>query len=263
MSKIIILILGIGLVLQLKAQDLSLKVGTEFPLQHFIGLNYLLNEKYSVDLSYGRIDEPYDNELYNWIKVPDDKKAEVEFLQFTSEGGSVLEVGGNYHHKNWNFGFYVQKLRLNSSGTYRKIIDSDLFREDLTSQELSTVDQFFNSPFALFVNTEDRVSLQTDAIQLGLKVGRSFSFKNPKLTMFAEFGWSKNLTANSEPTYDRSLIENIIRFEEQRTGTTSQLSKSLDVDEKAQEIEDLIIQYGYIPNLTIGVAYKIYKLKRN
>jgi|GEM_PF-3918560 len=245
----------------LKAQDLNISVGTEFPVQHFIGINYQHNEKFSGSFSFGRVDSPYNDELYDWISVPDNLKAQIDFLQLTTDDGSVIEIGSNYHYQKWYGGLYLQRIRLNASGNYREIINSDLIQEDLNAGERREINEFLNSPLALFVNFEEKVELETTLIQLGLRVGRQFYFKNPKLSMLVELGLSKNMSSKSEGFYDEQLLQRVIGLEQQILGTQGRLEEGLNIENRLDDIDDMFNDYGYIPSLTIGISYKIHSWK--
>jgi len=247
------------------SQELKLRIGTEFPLQHYIGINYQLNKTFSADLSIGSVSSPYNNELYDWIKVPSKQQARKEFLQDLSDDGNALSFGVNMHKNKWYFGVYCQYIKLNASGSYDEILNSELIQEEFTDEEKAILDSvltILRTPLGgLILNLNDRVSIETSLFQLGVKVGRQFQFKNPKLSMNVELGITANMYANTKTTYDRSLSSRVESIAQNQLSTSSgdQIIENLDFDARGEEVNQFFEDYGYIPGLRIGFSYLLYK----
>jgi hypothetical protein len=268
MKKNLLLIAAFLFLLDGYGQELRLRLGTEFPLQHYIGVNYQFNPKFSADLSYGIVDSPYNNELYDWINVPSKFQSRKEFLQELTDDGSVVAFGGNFHKNKWYFGLHFQYIQLNASGSYDQILNNDLVQEELSSSEqilLDSVLTLLRSPIGSFViNLDNRVAMETSLFQMGLKVGRQFQFKNPKWSMNIELGLTANLHATTETYYDRNLL-NRIEFlaNTQFTGSSSeQILENLNFDERGEQVNEFFRDYGYIPGLRIGFSYLLYKKEK-
>ena len=265
MKRNLLLIAAISYFFSGYNQEVRLKIGTEFPLQHYIGVNYQHNLKFSADLSFGIVDSPYNDELYDWIKVPADKKSRKDFLQQTTDDGWVLEFGGNFHKNDWYFGIQGQFIKLNFSESYNEIIKTDLVQNDLASGEKALLDSVLvqaRSPLGrLIVDLDDRVEIESSLFQLGLKAGRQFQFKNPKLSMFVELGITANMHTKTKTSYDRNLATTIESFaENQVVGSNSnQILENLDFEKQGEQINQFFEDYGFIPGLSVGVAYRLYK----
>lgn len=250
------------------SQELKLRIGTEFPLQHYIGLNYQHNKTFSADFSFGLVTSPYNNELYDWINVPSRFEARKDFLQALSDDGNVTAFGINVHKNKWYFGVHCQFINLNASGSYEEILNSDLIQEEFSVEEQAILDSVLSilrSPFGGFiVNLNDRVAIETSLFQLGLKVGRQFQFKNPKMSMNVELGITANMSATTKTFYDRSLaarVENIALF--QLSGSSGdQILENLNFEERGNQVNEFFEDYGYIPGLRIGFSYLIYKKEK-
>lgn len=235
-----------------KAQFLRAKVGIDIPMQYLIGLNYQQGKHFSFDLSGGIITSPWNNELYDVIRVPSKHKARKEFLQETTDGGWVIGTGANYNFKNWYAGLFIQQIQLNASGSYRYILNSDLLQQEMTPEEKQQLDIALGI-FGPFVNLNDEISLQTKLLQGGLKVGRRFFFKNPRFEFRLELAYSMNLNARTTTNYDVSLVNEIVNLD-----PTSDLSERLDFNTRVKEVDQFFIDYGYIPTLNAGLTYLLF-----
>lgn len=268
MNRILISLIGLIGFYSTYGQEVSMRLGTEFPLQHYIGVNYQHNEKFSADFSYGINDTPYNDELYDWIRVPSDKESLKDFLQDITEDGNVLSLGVNYHKDNWYFGIKAQYIKLYGSGSYKEIINSDLVREGLASGEKTLLDSVLtalDNPIArLFVNLDDQVEIESSLFQLGLKVGREFQFKNPKLSMHLELGLTANMRASTRTSYDQNLVSSIESFAlNQVTGSNrDQILENIDLITKGDQLNEFFEDYAYIPSLSIGFSYRLYKKEK-
>jgi hypothetical protein len=268
MKRILVFLTALVFSFSVNAQEVKVRIGTEFPLQHFVGINYQHNEKFSADFSYGINDTPYNDELYDWIRVPSDKESLKDFLKDITDDGNVLSLGVNYHKDKWYFGVKAQYIKLYGSGSYRDIINSDLVREGLASGEkilLDSVLSALDNPIArLFVNLEDEVRMESSLFQLGLKVGREFQFKNPKLSMNLELGLTANMSASTKTSYDQNLVSALESFAlNQVTGSNrDQILENIDLVTEGGQLNEFFEDYAYIPSLSIGLAYSLYKKEK-
>mgnify|MGYP001361437455 CR=1 FL=1 len=265
MKKNLLLIAAFLFLLDGYGQELRLRLGTEFPLQHYIGVNYQFNPKFSADLSYGIVDSPYNNELYDWIKVPSKHEARKDFLQEITDDGSVIAFGGNVHKNKWYFGIHCQFIKLNASTSYEQLLVNELIQEELSSSEQALLDSvlmLLKGPFGRFIfNLDERVSMESSLFQLGLKIGRQFQFKNPKWSMNVELGLTANMYTKTETFYDRNLVsrvENLARTQ-LSSEDSEQILKHLNFDERGEQVNEFFRDYGYIPGLRIGFSYLLYK----
>ena len=265
MKRTLFLIASIFCFISTFSQEVSLRLGTEFPLQHYLGINYQHTTKLSADLTLGFVGSPYNDELYDWINVPAEQESRKDFLQLTTDDGWAIGVGGNLHKNKWYFGVYGQLIRLNASGSYREIINSDLIQNDIASGEKALLDSvlmLLDNPLGrLIVDLDDKISTKTMLFQLGLKAGRKFQFKDPKWSMNVELGITANMYANTTTIYDRDLAPIIESFaQNQVTGSNSgQIQENLDFERQGERIDEFFKDYGYIPGLRIGVSYLLYK----
>ncbi len=247
------------------AQEIKLQIGTDFPLNHYVGINYQHNERFSADVSFGLVTSPYNNELYDWINVPSRLESRKDFIQDFTKDGNVFAFGVNVHKNKWYAGVQVQFIQLNGSGSYNDIINSDLVQNDLASGEKALLDSvltILNSPLgSALVNLNDEVSIETNLIQLGIKAGRQIQFKDSKFSMNVELGISANMQAKTTTTYDRALASQIDFFAQNIvTGSNSgQIQENLDFEQQGQLVNEFFEDYGFIPSLRIGVAYQLWK----
>lgn len=241
----------------LQAQELRADLGTEFPLQYFIGLNYQHGKWVSGDISIGVVTSPYNNELYDWISVPAKQVARKEFLQETTEGGSVFDFGLNLHYRKWYCGVFGQMIQLNAAGSYEYILNSKLVKEELRVDEKFTLDSILDLPWVpLLVNFEDEIALHTKLFQLGFKVGKRFQFKNPRWSARIELSITKNIYAKSTSSYDNTIVSLI-------TNGNPNLAERLDFDARLAEVDKFFSDYGYIPGASFGISYLIYSWKKD
>jgi hypothetical protein len=265
MNRFILLFTAILCYFSGASQEVRISLGTEFPLQHYIGINYQHNQKLSADLSFGIVDSPYNDELYDWIRVPSKHQARKDFLQALTDDGSVFGFGVNFHHNKWYFGVHGQFIKLNASGSYDEILSSDLVQEEFTSEEKMVLDSvltILRSPFGgLILNLNNRVSMETSLFQLGIKVGRRFQFNNPKLSMNVELGITANVNAKTKTTYDRSLYSRVEGIARNQLSASSGdlILENLNFDERGEEVNQFFEDYGYIPGLRIGFSYLLYR----
>jgi len=248
----LLLIAAITLQLEGKAQFLRAKVGIDIPMQYLVGLNYQQGKKFSFDLSAGIITSPWNNELYDVIRVPEKHKARKDFLQETTDGGWVLGTGANFNFGNWYAGVFGQRVILNASGTYKFILGSDLLQQELTEDEKTQLDLAIGL-FGPFVNLNDEITLHTELYQLGLKIGRRFFFRNPRFEFRLEFAFSKNMYAKTTTNYDEGLVNNIIALD-----PGGQLSERLDFNKRIEEVDVFFRDYGYIPTINTGLTYLLF-----
>jgi len=197
------------------------------------------------------------------IDVPEDQQARKDFLQATTDGGWAIDLGVNFHMGKWYVGVFGQYIRLNASGSYDYILTSDFVTEELTDQEKEVIDQYLNSPLALFVDFGEEIALHTNLYQLGLKIGRQFKFKNPRWDCRIELGFSKNMSSNTTSTHDEALIQSIIDAEDMVTAGSNNLEERLDFNARLEEIDDFFHEYGYIPTLDIGFSFQLNNPKKD
>lgn len=264
MHRIVLLLASFFYCFSNFSQEIKVQLGSDFPLNHYLGISYQHNERFSADVSFGLVTSPYNNELYDWIRVPSRLESRKNFIQDFTEDGHVFAFGVNVHKNKWYAGIQAQFIRLNGSGSYNDIINSDLVQNDLASGEKALLDSvlnILNSPIgSAFVNLNDKVSIESNLIQLGLKVGRHIHFKESKFSMNIELGLSANIQSRTTTTYDRNLASQIEFFAQNFvTGSNSdQILENLDIEQQGEQINEFFEDYGYIPSLRIGVAYQLW-----
>ena len=265
MNRLLFFLASLLYCLSTYSQEVKLFTGTDFPLQHYVGINYQHNDRFSADLSFGLVTSPYNNELYDWINVPSRLESRKDFIQDFTNDGSVLGLGLNVHKNKWYIGIQGQHIQLNGSSSYNEIINSDFVQNDLAPGEKQLLDSVLNilrSPIGrLLVDLEDQVSIETNLIQLGLKVGRQIQFKDSKFSMNVELGITANIQATTKTTYDQALASQIEVFAQNFvTGSNSnQLIENLDFEQQGELVNEFFEDYGFIPSLRVGVVYRLWK----
>ncbi|MEQ9063148.1 MAG: hypothetical protein RIE58_03165 [Vicingaceae bacterium] len=244
-----------------QAQFLRGKIGVDIPMQYSLGINYQQGKHFSTEFNAGIVTSPWNNELYDVIRVPEKHLARKDFLQATTDGGSVLGLSANFHFGNWYAGVFGQRIILNASGTYDYILNSDLLQQELSESEKEVLQAYLNSPLVFFVNFQDKIVLRTELLQLGFKVGRRFYFKNPRWECRLELGMSKNFYANSTSDYDSGLLSRIVEFGANLDGGDD-IAERLDFDARLAEVDQFFRDYGYIPTLNVGFTYLLFVPKK-
>lgn len=287
-SASILLLSGILLSSESKGQYLRAKVGTDIPMQYLFGINYQQGKYASAEMTLGYVGIPYNGDLYKVINVPEHQEAKKEYLIETTDDGFVWGMGVNGHYKKWYGGVFFQRLELHASASYKYILGSDLFQEELNEDQKILLNTFLDEganlgAFSGEIDLNDVIRLNMVTWQGGLKIGRRFFFKNPRWEFRAEFAFSKNLTAQITSDYDNTLFDDIksqykilqsignsnpefITELEERYGVKIPLNQDLDAllnfDEREEDLEDWFHEYGYIPTLNFHLTYLIFVPKK-
>ena len=272
------------------AQYLRAVVGTDIPMQYLVGLNYQQGKYVSAEMSLGYVGYPYNGDLYKVISVPEKHQPRKDFLMETTDDGWVWEMGINGHFKKWYGGIFVQRLELHASASYRYILGSELFQQEISPEDRVLVDLFLDQDIDLVgvagVDLDDIMRINTVAWQGGIKFGRRFFFKNRRWEFRADIGISKNLSSDTESEYDKDLFSSIqsqyaalqlyaaynpegfADIEDQldiKIPLDVQLESILDFETKEDEIDDWFHEYAYIPTLNMRFTYLLFipnKLKQ-
>jgi len=269
------------------AQYLRATAGTDIPMQYLLGLNYQQGKFASVEMSLGYVGYPYNGDLYRVIRVPEKHQARKEFLMETTDDGWVWGMGVNGHYKKWYGGVFFQRLELHASASYRYILGSDLFQQEIGPEDRILVNAFLDQNIDIAgvagVNLDDLMRLNTVAWQGGIKIGRRFFFKNRRWEFRAELGLSMNLSSNTDSEYDIELFNTIksqyagLQFYAvadpagfaaleaalgMKIPLDVDLDNILDFETKEEEIDDWFNQYAYIPTLNMRFTYLLFLPKK-
>ncbi len=128
-----------------QAQFVRAYIGTEVPMQYLVGVNYQHGKTFNADLSFGYIGTPYNGDLYKVITVPAKHQARKEFLMETTDNGWVYGLGVNANLGKWYGGIFGQHVTLNASATYRYLLTSDLYTNELSQEDKELIDFFLSS----------------------------------------------------------------------------------------------------------------------
>jgi hypothetical protein len=201
----------------------------------------------------------------------------------TTDDGFVWATGLNGHYKKWYGGIFAQRIELHASASYEYILGSELFQEELSQENRNLLNTFLNKDLNLGglanVDLDQSMRLTTLAWQVGLKIGRRFSFKNPRWEFRAELAYSKNIKAVTNSDYDEGLFttikqqynilkndQSLIDFIEQEYGfkvpTDVNLDDLFDFEAKEDDIDQWFHDYAYIPTLNFHVTYLLFIPKK-
>ncbi len=236
--------------------------------------------KVSADVGFGKIWAPYNGSLYDAMPIPEDQEPTKTFLQDVTQGGSVFDVGANFHWGKNYVGGYFQRITLNGEASYQTIIESELFRNEFTAEEWAFFEFGLETLLPAFgseVNLNDLVELNTKLSQLGVKYGRRFPLANKHFEIRAEFGITMNLSSETEIDYDDQQFDEAIEAYEQFQLYAAifggdiediigfplevpdiDLRSKLALDDQAKLVDEFFEDYGFIPFIGVSINYRIF-----
>jgi hypothetical protein len=211
-----------------KAQQLSLSVGTDIPYQHYLGTSIKTT---SLDISYrtGVLLPPYSDAILTLMEELGVNEIYTKILEEAFSVGWMNGMGAYYRfseNKSWYLG---GELRL----------------DYLTAAKTSS-EQIENATGSLFtrnnvITRDQELDLGLLLYALGVRMGKSFSIsKNNKHLINIELSFSKHLASQTYLTTDSSNGDEI-----------NQVLDDLFW-------EDVFSKYGYIGGLGISYAYTFF-----
>jgi len=234
--KKLLLICIFALSVSAKAQEKSILIGTDFPIQYTVGGN-LEYHNFSTQLQFGALTSPYDGIILDIIESFGADENLIEIVRKAYEKGFVFSLKQNYHFQNNLYaGVYLQYLSLNATETPLDIIDVYYPEIDLTSF-------WAGGSFPIlrekrFGDEVTEIRLKTNLLQAGVLVGYKFQIPNSRYEIRAELSASKHIYSSNE-------------FSSQ-TPYPELLYQQLE-----QDIAETYKQYAYIPSLNVYFVIKL------
>lgn len=223
------------LILSLQAQNrrAALQIGTQFPLQYGVGVEYQFNKRISSYLQAGLLTKPYDEYLIHSMELSGLKKDLSRIMRRSFDRGLFLNLGTNYHFDKYYAGVFGQIGNMHGKGPLLEM--ANIYFKG----KLPEVD-----PTWLILAENLQMNWRSKVIDAGLIVGRRFLFSDSRFELRTEFGLTKILASNSKFTVGNSLIDDTPLAQEFYT----KLKK---------EFKDAYWKYGLLPSLNLYLVYKL------
>ncbi len=208
------------------AQEHSVRLSAEVPVQFAVGYQNKFSKHFSVDVSAGVLTEPNSTIILDVLKAFGTDEQIVLMIGDAFKFGLVGEIGVNYHFKNNYIGIYFQVIDLQAANTPTALIE-DYFGTTVSGYPTKRGRQPSNPKF---------LTLKSTLFQGGVLYGRIFPL-NKHYSIIAEFGCSANLYSISKLSTD--------------TRDLSSLSKAVDA-----ELARYYKEYAFVPSITLGLSYR-------
>lgn len=212
------------------AQNHSVFVGTQIPLQYSIGYSYQISPKFSSSLQLGLLTKPYDKIILNILDAMGTDDALTNTIGESFSYGLLVQPTVYWHwNEKYYIGVYGQWTYLRENDAPKDVIEAYYGTDIDTAPSKRNRQRSGNS-----------LTLESNLYNLGLLVGRSFFFKNPRLQLRIELATAKTLTSSSQISSEARDL--------------STLSEKVDVI-----LGDYYWNYGYIPTLNVYLVYQFGK----
>jgi len=235
MSKITLpaLQIIIGVIISLttaRAQQSSLKVMAEVPVQFGLGYEGKISKHFSVALSAGILTPPNSTLILNVLEKLGTDEQIILMIDDAFKLGIVGEAGINYNFRHNYVGAFFQVIALHGGDAPTALVE-DYFNTSINNYPVKKG----RSPAS-----EKYLHLTSALYQAGVLYGHRFPLKNKRFEIDTELGFSANVGSTSKLTSD--------------VRTLSALSAEVD-----KELAGYYSEYAFVPSLTVALVYKLNK----
>jgi hypothetical protein len=210
------------------AQQSSLKLIAEVPVQFGIGYEGQVSKHFSVGGSLGVLTKPNSNIIIEVLRFIDVDEPLVLIIEDAFQLGIVAEVNANYNFKRNYVGVFTQMIGLQAGNASPALIDN-YFQVDVNNYPV----------LAGKTNiAEKNLRCRTRLYQAGLLFGHRFPLKGNRFVINAELGLSANIGSTSSVTGENHDLSRL----------NDRLNVSLDTFYK---------EYAFIPSCAVMLVYKL------
>jgi hypothetical protein len=229
LMRIVILILSVFSALPVFAQQSSVTLLAEVPVQFGIGYEGKLSERFSVSLQGGVLSEPNSSIIIAVLGEFGTDEEIVLMIENAFKFGVVAEAGVNYNFRRNYVGIYSQMISLTGGDTPTDLIET-YFNEDIDS---------YPARRGRTSSKEVFLTLKSTLYQVGILYGRRIPLST-RLSFNAEFAISANVGSKSNLNSDTRELDAL----------------SSEVDE---ELDGYFSSFAYVPSISIGLCYALRK----
>lgn len=212
------------------AQQSSLKVIAEIPVQIGIGYEGRINKRFSVEVSAGLLAPPNSSIIVEVLDVLGTDEQITLIIEDAFEFGVVGTIGCNYNFRRNYVGGFLQLIGLHAGDAPSDLIES----------YFSTSIDSYPAQKRTNTTSEKYLSLSSTLWQAGVLYGRRFPLKNKRLEIDTEFGISANIGSKSNLTSDERNL--------------TALSDAVDT-----ELAGYYSNYAFVPSISVALVYKLAK----
>lgn len=211
-----------------KAQQSSLRLSAEVPVQFGLGYEGKISKRFSVAVSAGLLTQPNSTIIVNVLNELGTDEEITLMIEDAFKFGVVGELDINYNFNRNYVGCFVQVIGLHAGETPTSLIE-DYFGTSVNSYPVKR---------GKTQSVEKYLKLNSTLYQAGILYGRRFPLKNKRFEIDAEFGFSANVGSNSTLSSD---VRNL-----------STLSTAVDA-----ELSGYYASYAFVPSLSVALVYKL------
>jgi hypothetical protein len=204
-------------------------VGSQIPVQLTAGYGYQFGNRFAVQAYAGIITKPYGGFIVNAMEAFGMDKYLAQVIKKSFKSGSVVGIGPNYHFGKNYIGVYGQYMHLKGGGITPADALSVYFKKDFTEFNVA------GSPLFEF-------SLQSNLVNIGVLLGRSFQLRNPRLSINGEISLSKIVGSKNSFASNRTIVD--------RTVYAKNLYREIDAG-----MADAYRKHGFIPTINLYLVY--------
>lgn len=211
-----------------KAQQNSLKIAAEVPVQFDLGYEGKISKHFSMGVSAGLLTQPNSAIIINVLRELGTDEEITLMIEDAFKFGIVGELDINYNFKRNYVGCFVQVIGLHAGETPTSLIE-DYFGTSVSS---------YPAKKGKAQSVEKYLKLSSTLYQGGILYGRRFPFEDSRFEIDAEFGISANIGSKSTLSSDiRDL---------------STLSTAVDA-----ELSGYYSSYAFVPSLSVALVYRL------
>ncbi len=193
--------------------SVMLKLKTQFPIQHAVGIEIVTDAKISMHASIGQFSRFYTVVALETLAQNDEnQEIRQEFFKERLRNGLVIELGSNYFFlkRGYYAGLNFQFQRFSLSGTLEELVenfdfnDTQGFGNDI--QELVGQNQNLQNFYE-----QTTVYPTFSPLQMGFTLGKRFRFKkHPGLGLHFELGYSFNVLPRVKVETDNFITQTLM-----------------------------------------------------
>lgn len=211
----------------LRAQ-ISLRVGTDVPIQYAVGADWQFHRHFSVGAKAGVLTAPYSNAILGLLAAFGTDQIYVDLIDEAFQLGTIGELSANGHFGKNYAGLYGQTVMLRAGDAPKALMEAALG---------VTIPNPGIGPNAPALE----LALTSRLYQIGARYGRRFPISE-QFELRAEIGVSKNIGSVSK-IYTNSR-------------STDNLNALID-----SEFKPIYSSYAYLPALSIYAIWNLTKAK--
>jgi hypothetical protein len=211
------------------AQQGSLKVMAEVPLQFGVGYEGSVTKRFSVALSVGVLTPPNSTLIIDVLKDLGTDPDITAMIQETFKLGIVGKMGINYNFKRNYIGGVFEVVGLQAGDVSTSLVEKHygVNLENYPRKGKATT-------------TTNDLTLRSTLYQAGVLYGRRFPFRNKRYEIDTEFAFTANIGSKS------TLYSN--------SRNVSSLSSAVNA-----ELSGYYSSYAFVPSLLVAFVYKLNK----